>query len=523
MLLALAVGVVSLVPPAPPANPGVEAFHVDNAHAYIEQIAIEPRPMGSAGNRRGRDKIVSALRALGIEPEIQAFTARNYYSRAGELVELANVLARIPGTDSSTAIALMGHHDTFPTTHGANDDTSALAIMLEVARAVLAGPPLRNDLILIFTDGEEPAPRYGATAFADEHPWFAEIGFVVNLEAIGTGGPSIIVGKSGPGQWLIREYARAVPYPVAFSFITEIVDLIGGSNTDFSTFKAAGVPGFDIAYMTGSPIYHTMADLPDRVGKRSLYQQGANTLALAQHLGNLGAAPPRAGSEAVFFNLGGLGVIRYPESWALPIAVMGGLILLVAAWRQQGGWLRMLRGFGVTFGATLLAMAVSAGIWILLAGWRSTMGVVESYAYLAGFTLLTLAIGWGTARLTKRGIGTGSDAVGVATLWWALGLLLAIGAPGAGYLLAWPALIAGIALMVRLPQTGFFGWRLCRWIAVSLTTLAVLVPAIDFFYQFAQPRPGNPGSQVLAAIVVPILLISLAMEMLRAFYPRCEA
>jgi len=92
--------------------------------------------------------------------------------------------------------------------------------MLETARAILAGERLRNDVLLVFTDGEEPAPRFGSSAFVADHPWTGEIGFAVNLEAIGTGGPSTVTAMNGAGEWLIDRYAEAVPYPVAFSFLT---------------------------------------------------------------------------------------------------------------------------------------------------------------------------------------------------------------------------------------------------------------------------------------------------------------
>ena len=63
-------------------------------------------------------------------------------------------------------LALAGHYDTVPTTPGAGDDTSALATMLETARALVAAPILRNDVILIFTDEEEYG-QSGAKAFTE--------------------------------------------------------------------------------------------------------------------------------------------------------------------------------------------------------------------------------------------------------------------------------------------------------------------------------------------------------------------
>ena len=517
---AFCLSVLPLFAPSVKESSAPAAFSAQNALEHIQRIAVEPRPMGSEGNRRGREKIAHELQALGLEPEIQSFTAPNYFSRAGEPVELANILARIPGTDPVMTVAVMGHHDTHPATHGANDNTQAVAILLETARALLSGPALRNDVLLIFTDAEEPAPRYGATTFVHEHPWFDEIGFVINLEAIGSQGASLVVGRNGPGAWLIEQYSQAVPFPSVFSFVTTISELMGGSNTDFSLFRDAGVAGLEFAYMTGSPIYHTMADSVDRVGIRSLAQQGANTLALVRHLGGSDTVPPREGAESVFFTLGRGAVVRYPESWSLPVAVLAGLLLLASMWRHRRGLLT-LKSLGATLASTLVSMLLAWGIWSPLGSWRSSMGIAESYAYLAGFALLVFIIGWGMTRLTKRVLGGWADALGICGLWWLIALPLAIAAPGISYLFVWPTLVAAL-LLVLVRKVSSPLWKLIRWFVVSLSSLVLAVPAIEFFYQFAQPRPGNPDSQILATIIVPVLLLSLTVELLRSFWPRAR-
>ena len=318
---------------------------------------------------------------------------------------------------------------------------------------------------------------------------------------------------------MIDQYAQAVPYPAVFSFVTATSELIGGSNTDFATFRDTGILGVEMAYLTGSPIYHTMADAPGNVSARSLHQQGANTLALARHIGNLDLSQTNEDSKAVFFTLGRFLVVRYPASWALPIALLAGLLLIAAAWRHRG-WLRILRSIGATLATVLLSLAAAIGLWTLIGGWRSTVGIVESYLYLAGFVALTAGIGAAMARLTRRKIGTGPDAVGVVSVWWGLALLTAISAPGFSYLFAWPAMAGGLALLWRWPQAAKTGWALVCWIVVSVTTLVLLVPAIDVFHQFAQPRPGNLGSQILFMIALPVLLVALVVELLRVFRVR---
>ncbi len=46
----------------------------------------------------------------------------------------------------------------------------------------------------------------------------------------------------------------------------------------------------------------------------------------------------------------------------------------------------------------------------------------------------------------------------------------------------------------------------------------LLVPAIDTFYQLAQPRPGNPDSELLYIIAIPVMLLALVVELFRVFW-----
>jgi len=518
LLIAGALGVAPLIPPAPPAELDTAAFTVDRALDHIERIAQEPRPIGSLANQRARADIMAQLEMLGLEAQVQIIEAANYYGGPAERVEIGNVVARIPATAPTMAVALVGHYDTVPGTPGANDDGSAVGIMLEVARAILAGQRLRNDVILVFTDGEEPAPRFGSSAFVAEHPWASDIGFVINLEAVGSGGPSTLTGMSGPGGWIIDQYIEAVPYPAAFSFLTTVAELIGGSNSDFATFRDQGIAGVEFAYLRGSPIYHTLADTPERVSLHSLQQQGANTLALTRHIGNLKLAPSVNDSNAVFFNVGRFGVVRYPITWALPIALLTGALLAGAGWRQRA-WLCILRSVASTV-ATMTGSAVAAvGVWTVLASQRDTMGVAESYLYLAGLLVLTAGIGSAVARVIGRQIGEEPDATGVVIVWWVLGLLTAIVAAGMSYLFVWPALAGGVTLLWRT----WWRWQpilAAATVVVVGSALLLLIPAIDTFYQLAQPRPGNPGSEILALIAIPIVLLALVVELLRAFWVR---
>jgi Zn-dependent M28 family amino/carboxypeptidase len=107
------------------------------------QVRIGPRPAGSAGSRREVRLIVRRLREAGVRGIRVQHPDRN-------------VVGRIPGEAPGTVV-VGAHHDTkdIPGFVGANDGASAVAVLLELARALprrLDGPSIQ----LVFFDAEEP-------------------------------------------------------------------------------------------------------------------------------------------------------------------------------------------------------------------------------------------------------------------------------------------------------------------------------------------------------------------------------
>jgi len=518
LLVVLGIAVCGLVPPTVvPADGDPNGFSAERAFEHVTAIATGPRPIGSAGNAAARDYLVDRIRGLGLEPILQATTVPDYYSGQGE-VSVVNVITRIGGTDPTGAIVLVAHYDTVPETPGANDNGTAVAAVLETGRAVLAGPSLRNDVILLFTDGEEPAPRYGSTAFVERHPYAKDARLVINLEAVGGSGVSELVEVAGDEGALVARYAAAVPRPAASSVVDDVVELIGGSNTDFAPFRDRGVAGFEFAYLHGSPIYHTPGDDVASVHRGSLQHHGSHTLALTRSFGELDLAGLGNEGQEVFFTLAGRVVVSYPAALGVVFALVAGLLLGVALWMEQrAGRLdarRILPGAGRLL---LLAVAVAIGVgiaWRLLVEvlWTSDgPGGVAAMGWLIALVTITITstvLLW--RRLTAR-IGGAEVGWAAVVLWWALAMTTSLALPGAGYLFVWPVLAATVVSTRRSPAR----WaRLVAFSVVATTALLLAVPVLDTFFQLGQPRPGNIDSQMPEIASIVALLGSLITVLL---------
>jgi Zn-dependent M28 family amino/carboxypeptidase len=215
---------------------------------------------------------MSELQALGLSPQIQKTAVVDPISALDPKMVVAgtvqNVVARLAGTSGNKAILLVSHYDSVATGPGASDDGSGVATLLETARSLKAGPPLRNDVIFLFTDGEE-IDLLGAQAFVQAHPWAKDVGLALNFDTGGTAG-IVYTYETSPGNAeLIYEYAKAVPYPVTSSMMYEMYRTMP-NESDFTPLKQAGIPGFNFAHLGGKSRYHTMMDNPGHLDLRSL-------------------------------------------------------------------------------------------------------------------------------------------------------------------------------------------------------------------------------------------------------------
>ena len=99
------------------------------------------------------------------------------------------------------AAQVNAHYDSAVASVGASDDAAPCGIMLELARLVAASPAysLSSDVILLLNGAEETLMQ-AAHAFLDQHPWYQDVGAVINVGGCREGGVSV-VGGGRIGWW----------------------------------------------------------------------------------------------------------------------------------------------------------------------------------------------------------------------------------------------------------------------------------------------------------------------------------
>ncbi|HXQ72976.1 MAG TPA: M28 family peptidase, partial [Pyrinomonadaceae bacterium] len=261
----------------PPAAAGAavspETFSAGRAVRHLSVIAEKPHPMGSAAHRVVQDYLVKQLSDAGLEPQVQTATVITEKGAPLQIASVANVVARLKGTGGGKAVLLVAHYDSVLTSFGASDDGMAVASLLETLRALKTGAPLKNDVIILFTDGEENG-LLGARAFVNEHPWAKDVGVVLNFDARGNSGPVMMFETTDNNGWLIEQLADASPFPTAHSLSYEIYRLLP-NDTDMTVFKRAGMSGLNFANIDGINHYHTPLDNLAGVDQNSMQHQGS--------------------------------------------------------------------------------------------------------------------------------------------------------------------------------------------------------------------------------------------------------
>lgn len=502
-------------PPVIPATAPATAFSAERAREHLRVITRQPRPLGSEGHAAARAYLLDTLRGLGLEPQVQETTALRprpdvIHSR------VHNIIARMPGTGQGPALVLTAHYDSVAHSPGANDAGNGVAAILETVRALRAGAPLRNDVVILFTDAEEIG-LMGAIGYVADHPWAADTGVVLSAEGRGRGGPVYMFRTAGDNGGIIRALARAAPWALADSVSDELFKHMP-NNTDLSVFREAGHLGLDFANARGFNHYHTMLDSFELADPRTLQHHGEYLMAMARAFGDMDLSSLEA-PRRIYFALPLAGLAHYPAAWALSLALLAAALLawLAVTMMRAREW--TLRGTGIAslhFACTLVALPLLAWLgWSLVGRWVPELAWFDQDSPYGGHRyLLALALAASAAYVALlpwlRRRARPSELLAAPLLAFALlSVVTALWAPGASYVFLWPLLaaLAGLAAC-RLLAPERTGARTAILALAALPILFFLVPVI-LGIEETMTMGGLSDAIVLLALMLGLLSVQL--------------
>jgi hypothetical protein len=502
--------------PAPPASSAAASgggFSVARAQAHVRAIAAAPRPVGSLPNLQARDYLLAQLRAIGLAPEVHTAMAQTASvdltaNARVTLAEVHNVVVKKPGMRSGhagrPAVLALAQFDSGGDSLGAANGAASAAALLETLRVLQAGPPLDNDLLVVFTDGDAEQ-ALGTRAFVQSHPWARRARLALRFDNLGNRGALQLIGADRADGFALQAWAARAPTPQGSSFMGalyarepqhESAALLAGSGAD------AGAAVLHFA-TTAGPLGGGAWDIPQRLDAASLQHEGDTMLALLRHFGANELPAPGARGQ-VFFALPGLGVLHYSYLMVWPLAALAGVLCLAAC--RAGLRRRRLDLTDIVQGAfafLLAALLAAIATWLcrdalpglaprfdagLLAGGPGLDAAVRWQ--LLAFTLLPIAVFIGVQRRLQARIGPLAMALGANCILTIVLFGVCWMAPGASYVLAWPLLAAQAALLAlssRRAQAWRPARRRCVLLLAALPAALLILPAACDSLLFLSP------------------------------------
>ncbi len=502
ILLAAFSALPLIAPPAVAADAPPNQFSAGRAMSDLQVVAREPHSAGSDAQARVRAYIIEQLARTQLNAQVQESGA------------VSNILVRLPGTDPGPSVLVTGHYDSHYPAPGAGDDGVSTAAMLEAVRVLHGSAPLRNDVLFLWTDGEEYG-WLGAKAFLEEYPGARENTGVVLCFDGRPGNAPLTLRQTSPGDaWLAQQIA-GLPVAMWAGSWTNAAER-GDSDTDFETFQAAHMAGFEIENEANGIAYHTERDTPDAISPRLMQAYGQSIVTLANHFGSIELRTRTSGPDWTYFSLPVAGIMAYP-AWVMPVlsslALAAFLGFLVVGWRQRRVSIRaFLIGLpGLLLGILLI---VPAGMlaWSLIARVHTAEsaangGFEARSAWIEALMIAAIALMVVVLALLARRLGTlNITAAGCAVyllIQFLVALIFHMPNPLTAAYIAWPLIGAvasmGVLLFVRRP--------LLRASLLALCALFIFVLQVPYLWL---------GSYTDEAAWIPVLAACIPAALIAA-------
>jgi hypothetical protein len=520
-MLAIVVGVAiaCLVPPAvEPASAPAGDFSAARAFEHLKVIAREPHPTGSVANVKVRDYLIQQLTKAGFEVQVQRTSIASLldiFSGPYAAGTIENVLVRLKGSASTGVVLLMAHYDSVGAGPGATDDGSGVVTLLETLRALKSSSPLRNDLVFLFTDGEELG-GVGSQGFVSEHAWAKEVSAIWNLDSGGSCGVADVDFGKGGALGILKP---VIPHPLTTSLSQELAKLGPQGGDDTLVFDPAKVTIAKASYGGCYYRYHTAKDDLETIDLRSVQHLGIYTLAVVREWCNSNLKETTPLPDSVFFSILG-GIVSYPVATARPIGILLVLAYVIVVLFGFKRAKLSLHGFGLGILLWAITGCACSGL-AALAWWTLKALHLVNFSYSSAynaenygeaFIVLSLAAASALYLLFRRKTNAADSAMG--GLFWCLilAVLSSWFAPGASFPFVWPL---GFGLVSLAISFGIQPKTVADILSLLCSIPAVLIFAPLIIYSIFH-LAGDPGPMLIVSVIVTVVCLAFLAPQLES-------
>jgi pimeloyl-ACP methyl ester carboxylesterase len=245
-----------VLPPAPPVRDTPLYRHVEQLSVRIGSRSVFEYDRLAAA----KDYILACIKGMGYSPAEQAVPYRGR--------DFHNIIVTLPGKDPRRGVVVIGaHYDTVAGTPGADDNASAVAVLLEMARLLKDAAPERTIELVFFTLEEPPVFRT------------ASMGSAVYARAARERGENIVamICLEMVGYYSDRKGGQSYPLPFMRFFFSDTPDFIAVVG-NLSSRRLVRQVADSLRKSGGVPV-ETLATLPflpgvDFSDHRSFWKEG---------------------------------------------------------------------------------------------------------------------------------------------------------------------------------------------------------------------------------------------------------
>ena len=507
----------SMMPQTISGTDKLNEFSTNRALKIVKTISAKPHFIGSENHNSVTNYLYNELRNLGLETTFEeGFTLTEW----GNLTKSTNIIAKIKGSDSSKALLLLSHYDSAPHSfsHGAADDASGIATILESVRAFLeSNSKHKNDIIILFTDAEELGLN-GAALFVTKNKLCKQVGLAINFEARGTSGPSFMLMEVNQGNAkMVEGFANANPsFATSNSLMYSIYKMLP-NDTDLTVFREHGkIQGFNFAFIDDHFNYHSQQDDFAHLNQNSLAHQGSYLMPLLKYFSNSDLKNLNSSEDFVYFS-SPFGFFSYSFSWVLPICILALAIFVFLIFLGIGK--RVINLLDVAKGFLLLFISLALAGCITYFGWNLLLKIYPQYNdllngftynghdYIAFFMLLTLSICFLVYSQFVDSKNVNSYFIAPLFLWIIINFGIAFKLEGAGFLII--PVFSGLLLLGIFIFTQKNYWLVNLIFAIP--TLVIIVPFLQLF-------PIGLGLKIMfGSSILLVLIFGLLMPIFGSF------
>ncbi len=238
-------------------------------------------------------------------------------------------------------------------------------------------------------------------------------------------------------------------------------------------------------------------------------------LALAQHFGNSPIDDLRSG-DSIYFDAPGLGLVRYPASWALPLTGIMALLFIASAAATKNA-----------------AMVPALSCWLL---WLGVLWLHPQYHlilhgmpyngnwYLLFFVATALGLFVMMHSQLKRWIRPLESSLAAMLAWLLLLGFISVSLPGVSFIFTWPLMAMLLALVFLLSKSGdklSANARALILTAAAAPGVVLFAPLIHLLYNALTPDMVYVPMILLALFfgIIAVLLDSLTPRRAFLFAP----